>query len=165
MRKNTQLMLSEISSVLNIHFTRLRCNDSILIVSSTGKCHEGPKDNSDLPVINESCISLGHTAYESFSNHFHLYAGKIRRSEYQTLRKISISTGQNVYEKLLLTYPNCRFRLYVEINVNEGIVLRFHQIWPGELPFYSDSMIENSKLSKKFQIYLFASPGSSANRG
>lgn len=51
-----------------------------------------------------------------------------------------------------MTYPDGNFRLYVEINVKEGITLRFHQVWAGEKPIYSDEMIAESQSNREFQV-------------
>ena len=50
----------------------------------------------------------------------------------------------------------------VEVNVKEGITLRFHQVWVGEKPVYSDEMIAESQSGKKFQVFLFASASEAA---
>ena len=107
--------------------------------------------------IPDACIASGCTAYESFCNHFPLYTGKIKRSEFDMLKELALAVGQNFYEKLRMTYPDGNFRLYVEINRKEGITLRFHQVWVGEKPVYSDEMIAESQSNREFQVLLFAS--------
>ena len=61
-----------------------------------------------------------------------------------------------------MTYPDGNFRLYEEINVKEGIKLRFQQLWEGEKPVYSDEMIAESQSGKEFQVFVFASASEAA---
>ena len=65
---------------------------------------------------------------------------------------VCIASGCTAYE----SFCN-HFHLYVEINRKEGITLRFHQVWVGEKPVYSDEMIAESQSGKEFQVFLFAS--------
>ena len=69
------------------------------------------------------------------------------------LKELALAVGKNLYEKLSMTYPDGNFRLYVEINVKEGITLRFHQVWAGEKPIYSDEMIAESQSNREFQVH------------
>lgn len=157
MRNRIQDMLSEITGVLKLQFKVCSCGGSSLIVASTESDCTTNTVSDEIPVLDDACIASGRTAFESFTNHFHLYKGKIKASEYQTLKSLSISVGHNLYEKLLKNYPDREFRLYVEINSHEGIALRFHQVWPDESPVYCDRMIANCDTQKNFQIYLFSS--------
>lgn len=148
MRKEIQGMLRDLPSLLTMRFQQVRCKNAILI----------EPEKPDAPkMIPDACIASGCTAYESFCNHFHLYTGKIKRSEFDMLKELALAVGQNLYEKLRRTYPDGNFRLYVEINREEGVTLRFHQVWAGEKPVYSDEMITESQSSKEFQVLLFAS--------
>mgnify|MGYP000007840774 FL=1 len=153
MKKRIQLMLSEMSRVIDMQFECRRCNDSTLVIS-TERSALLPKIASSLPELDSTCVAMGHTAYEAFCNHYHLYMGKIKDSELMTIRQLSLAIGRSVYERLTLSYPNYKFRLYLEINKKEGIALRFHQVWENEMPIYDDATIAASKLSKEFQIYL-----------
>jgi hypothetical protein len=38
-----------------------------------------------------------------------------------------------------------RFIVYLELNVNDSTIIRFHQIWPGEPPYYNVPEINNKK--------------------
>lgn len=154
MRKEIQGMLHTLPTLLTMRFQQVRCKEFTLI-----RAAEADEPNTpDAPkVITDACIASGRTAYESFCNHFHLYTGKIKHSEFVLLKELALATGQNLYEKLCLTYPESNFRLYVEINRKEGITLRFHQVWADEKPVYSDEMIAESQSGKEFQVLLFAS--------
>lgn len=154
MRKEIQGMLCEMPSLLTMRFQQVRCKNAILIRAA----EKGELETAAAPkVIPDACIASGRTAYESFCNHFHLYAGKIKHSEFVLLKELALATGQNLYEKLRMTYPESNFCLYVEINAKEDIMLRFHQVWADEKPVYSDEMIAESQSSKGFQVFLFAS--------
>ena len=159
MRKEIQGMLRELPSLLTMRFQQVRCKDAILIRAA----EENELSMTGAPkVIPDACIASGCTAYESFCNHFHLYTGKIKHSELAMLKELALAVGKNLYEKLSMTYPDGNFRLYVEINVKEGITLRFHQVWVGEKPVYSDEMIAESQSGKDFQVFLFASASEAA---
>lgn len=154
MRKEIQGMLRDLPSLLTMRFQQVRCKDAILIRAA----EENELSMTGAPkVISDACIASGCTAYESFCNHFHLYTGKIKHSELAMLKELALAVGKNLYEKLRMTYPDGNFRLYVEINVKEGITLRFHQVWAGEKPVYSDEMIAESQSNREFQVLLFAS--------
>lgn len=154
MRKEIQGMLRDLPSLLTIGFQQVRCKDAILIRAAE---KDEPEVLGAPKVIPDVCIASGCTAYESFCNHFHLYTGKIKHSEFAMLKELALAVGKNLYEKLSMTYPDGNFRLYVEINVKEGITLRFHQVWAGEKPVYSDEMIAESQSNREFQVLLFAS--------
>lgn len=154
MRKEIQGMLRDLLSLLTMRFQQVRCKDAILIRAAE---KDEPEVLGAPKAIPDACIASGCTAYESFCNHFHLYTGKIKRSEFDMLKELALAVGQNLYEKLRMTYPDGNFRLYVEINVKEGITLRFHQVWAGEKPVYSAEMIAESQSNRKFQVLLFAS--------
>lgn len=156
MRNKIRDMLSEIACVMRIQFKEYSCGGFRLIVAEIDDDHTTDTTSDRIRVINDTCITSGRTAYEAFTNHFHLYRGKIKASEYQTLKDLSISIGRNMYEKLSANYPDCDFRLYVEINNHEGIALRFHQVWSNESPIYCDRVVADSEASKNFRIYLFS---------
>ena len=45
----------------------------------------------------------------------------------------------NLIEKLKMEFPNKKFYVYLDCNFREHIIIRFHQLWENELPYYNEN--------------------------
>lgn len=91
MRKEIQGMLRELPSLLTMRFQQVRCKNAILIRAAE---KDEPEVLGAPKAIPDACIASGCTAYESFCNHFHLYTGKIKHSEFAMLKELALAVGK-----------------------------------------------------------------------
>ena len=76
------------------------------------------------------------TQLEGYENHFHLF-GKIRK-RYQ--KKVEVVTNlilQNLIKELRQNFPNKKFRVYLDCDFSDHVIIRFHQYWEDEHPYYN----------------------------
>ena len=90
--------------------------------------------------ISEAGIAIGadigndKTRCEATNNHFHLF-NKIREVDQEIATEIGKTISQNLLRSLMQTFPHKRFIVFLEVNIKDSTIIRFHQIWSGELPY------------------------------
>ena len=50
--------------------------------------------------------------------------------------KVSQIITENLVKELKLQFPNKKFLVYLDCDFNEHTIIRFHQNWTNELPYY-----------------------------
>ena len=75
------------------------------------------------------------TQCEAFINHYHLF-DKVGKRNYKKVVEIGMAIANNLRDSLLRAFPNKFFVVYLEVNVNDSVMLRFHQIWEDEPPYF-----------------------------
>ena len=86
--------------------------------------------------INSLNLVKDKTQLEGYENHFHLF-GKIRK-RYQ--KKVEVVTNlilQNLINELRQNFPNKKFRVYLDCDFSDHVIIRFHQYWEDEHPYYN----------------------------
>ena len=91
------------------------------------------------------------TAFEAVENHVHLL-DRVRQKEYRTLEKIAPTLCTTLLASLKYQYPSRSFSAYVTITLHDSMILRFHQNWDGEPPYYDEN-------TRDTQTRLFAARG------
>ena len=91
------------------------------------------------------------TAFEAVENHIHILKD-IKKKEFDKLSSSAKVVGEVVFNKLQLTYPDKKFVVYVSLKLGDSMIVRFHQIWDGEEPYY-DVTSFNSNRQKMYCIY------------
>ena len=87
------------------------------------------------------------TGYEAVLNHVHLFSGPLPPEELAEVRALE------------QTFPGKRFAVFLTLNPEDGI-LRFHQLWPGEVPYYQVSgTVERDADALHTDIYAFYTGG------
>lgn len=76
------------------------------------------------------------TEYEAMNNHIH-FLGDITESEFSFLLTISKLLCQCIHANLKQEFPERRFAVYASVHLHDSFIIRFHQIWQGELLYYS----------------------------
>ena len=87
------------------------------------------------------------TAFEAVENHVHLL-DRVKLKEYKKLEKIA----PTLLASLKYQYPSRSFSAYVTITLHDSMILRFHQNWDGEPPYYDEN-------TRDTQTSLFAARG------
>lgn len=114
---------------------------------------DGP-DTSPLPLAVED-----RTGYEAVWNHVHLFSGPLPPEELAKVRTLALAAAQDLRHALEQTFPDKRFAVFLTLNPEDGI-LRFHQLWPGEVPYYQLSgTVERDADALHTDIYAFYTGG------
>ena len=75
------------------------------------------------------------TGYEALLNHVHLFSGPLPPEQLAEAREMALAAARNLRDTLARAFPEKRFAVFLTVNA-EDIILRFHQLWPGEMPYY-----------------------------
>lgn len=75
------------------------------------------------------------TQLEAYENHIHLF-GKVNKKHQKNALKISQMITNNLVRVLGLKFPNKKFLVYLDCDFDDHIIIRFHQIWENEFPYY-----------------------------
>ena len=114
---------------------------------------DGP-DTSPLPLAVED-----RTGYEAVLNHVHLFSGPFPPEELAEIRTRALAAARDLRHALEQTFPDKRFAVFLTLNPEDGI-LRFHQLWPGEVPYYQVSgTVERDADALHTDIYAFYTGG------
>lgn len=99
------------------------------------------------------------TGYEAVLNHVHLFSGPLPPEELAEVRPRALAAAQDLRHALAQTFPGKRFAVFLTLNPEDGI-LRFHQLWPGEVPYYQVSgTVERDADALHTDIYAFYTGG------
>lgn len=93
-------------------------------------------DTDDAPDSSPlSRIVEDRTGYEALLNHVHLFSGPLPPEQLAEAREMALAAARNLRDTLARAFPEKRFAVFLTVNA-EDIILRFHQLWPGEVPYY-----------------------------
>ena len=99
------------------------------------------------------------TGYEALLNHVHLFSGPIPPEGIAEAREMALAAAQKLRNTLERTFPGKRFAVFLTVNAEDGI-LRFHQLWPGEAPYYPvHGTMERDADADHTDIYAFYTGG------
>lgn len=99
------------------------------------------------------------TGYEALLNHVHLFSDPIPPEGIAEAREMALAAAQKLRNTLGRTFPGKRFAVFLTLNSEDGI-LRFHQLWPGEVPYYQVSgTVERDADALHTDIYAFYTGG------
>lgn len=90
------------------------------------------------------------TAFEAFENHVHLIPN-IQKVDFQTCSEIAKKIGRALLNNLHAWYPDKGFYVFVSFRNKDDMIIRFHQSWANEAPYFDPSDLINEK------VYMFAS--------
>ncbi|MBE6756388.1 MAG: hypothetical protein E7555_08025 [Ruminococcaceae bacterium] len=87
------------------------------------------------------------TEFEALENHVHLL-DKITKKEFENAEEISDILGKSLLNCLRAKYPDKHFFVYVSVDLKDSMIIRFHQEWENEEPYYNaeDDFGKNTKL-------------------
>ncbi len=91
------------------------------------------------------------TEFEAFQNHVHLF-DKITKAQLSLLIPAAKNLGQAILDSLQQKFPERQFMVFASLRIGDSMILRFHQVWPGEPPYCNVADFNDSK--EEF-IYLF----------
>lgn len=88
------------------------------------------------------------TQLEAYENHVHLF-GKLKKKHQKDALKVSQLITENLVKELNLRFPNKKFLVYLDCDFEEHTIIRFHQIWKNEIPYYN---INEFPTIKKYSV-------------
>ena len=88
------------------------------------------------------------TAFEAVENHVHLL-DHLKKQEFEALIPIAKTLCQTLANTLSKQYPNKKFLVYSSLTLKDSFILRFHQKWENEEPYYNPSDF-NTETEKMF---------------
>ena len=78
------------------------------------------------------------TQLEAYENHIHLF-GKVKKKYQKDAVKVAQLITNNLVKVLGMRFPNKQFIVYLDCDFEDHIIIRFHQIWKNEPPYYDVS--------------------------
>lgn len=102
---------------------------------------------ADNPINNIENVQ-DHTAFEAFENHVHLVTN-MRKDEFQKGSEIAKKIGRALLNNLHACYPEKNFFVFVSFREKDDMIIRFHQSWANEAPYFDPSDFVNEK------VYMF----------
>jgi len=93
------------------------------------------KDFSDVEV--ENC-----TECEAIENHVHLF-DEVGENNRKRVTTIGTAIAENLLKCLTKDFPGKKFIVFLDINVHDSVVIRFHQARENEPPYFNVIEWEN----------------------
>ncbi len=89
------------------------------------------------------------TQFEAIENHVHLL-NNVKKEDFSQCVQTGKILAQSVRNSLCFHYPRKQFIVYVSLRLNDSMILRFHQKWENEEPYYDpeDFNSEQEKVIK-----------------
>ena len=87
------------------------------------------------------------TQLEAYENHIHICGKVKKRAQHITITSAKLIT-KNLIENLKTSFPNKNFYVYLDCDFNDHIIVRFHQLWENEKPYYDVKDFPNIEVFK-----------------
>lgn len=84
------------------------------------------------------------TEFEALENHVHLFRN-VKKHEFDELVSLADRLGKVLLSALKHNFPNKYFYVYITIKVQGSFIIRFHQKWENEAPYYNVSDLDKGK--------------------
>ena len=92
-----------------------------------------------------------HTAFEAVQNHVHLIC-KVQKNEFQRSAEIAKKLGLALLNNLHAWYPNKSFYVFVSCRHRDSLIIRFHQKWKNEAPYFMpDEFVQEKEIVVMFE--------------
>ena len=83
------------------------------------------------------------TAFEALENHVHLL-DRVKASEFDSLVVIGNQLGKALLARLKFQFPEKSFFVFVSIHLGDSFIIRFHQKWENEAPYYIPEQFQSA---------------------
>lgn len=90
------------------------------------------------------CVS--NTQCEATENHVHLF-DRVNKQDREAALGVSLAIARNLKASLQRHFPERDFVVYLDLNYDDSVIVRFHQRWIQEPLYY-----EPSDLQKEYEI-------------
>ena len=78
------------------------------------------------------------TGFEAVANHVHL-ADNVKNDEFERWIRVGDVLGRLLADRLKGQFPQKKFVVFVTVSLHDSVIVRFHQKWAGEPPYYDVS--------------------------
>ncbi len=85
------------------------------------------------------------TGFEGFNTHTHL-TKKVKSERLIVLKETAIETAEILKKDLTCKYPQKNFIIYITITIGGSMIIRFHQQWDGEQPYYDEGCCDEDTM-------------------
>ena len=112
------------------------------------------RDGKKLILLDDDCdtedgidvfsVFNSRTEFEALNNHVHLF-NKVKIKDQRYVEDISTSIALNLKKSLMLQFPQNEFIVYLDMNFNDSVILRFHQIWENEDLYYDPRFLTDDE--------------------
>jgi hypothetical protein len=76
------------------------------------------------------------TAFEALENHVHL-VNNLKKEEFERLIPVAKIFAKILAHLLKQQFPDKNFYTYVSLHLKDSMIIRFHQKWENEEPYYN----------------------------
>jgi len=99
------------------------------------------KNGNDFVVLSDDYGDFNYeihdkTEFEAVNNHVHIL-NHISETELEEIKEIAMELCKGIQFTLQAKYPDKQFYVYATASKHDSFILRFHQQWENELPYYS----------------------------
>ena len=99
------------------------------------------KNGNDFVVLSDDYGDLNYeihdkTEFEAVNNHIHIL-DHISGAELEEIKEIAMELCKWIQFTLQAKYPDKQFYVYATASKQDSFILRFHQQWENECPYYS----------------------------
>lgn len=84
------------------------------------------------------------TAFEAIENHIHLL-DDLSKDEFKSIDAVAQAFITALHFNLKAWYPQRKFAVYATASLGDSFILRFHQLWEGEAPYYCPDDYDGSR--------------------
>lgn len=82
------------------------------------------------------------TEFEALENHIHLI-DNVKKDEFERLIPVAKTLGGTLLTCLKAQYPEKNFVVYVSLHLRDSMIIRFHQKWENEVPYYNPANFQS----------------------
>lgn len=79
------------------------------------------------------------TQFEATENHVHIM-DYIKRDQFDDVKTAAELIGKALINNLKSCYPDRNFAVFATVKLYGSFIVRFHQIWENELPYYNETL-------------------------
>lgn len=90
------------------------------------------------------------TMFEAVENHIHIL-DNVKKRDASILDKFGERIGGLLLDRLKFCFPQKKFYVFVTYEINDSLIIRFHQDRPGEEPYYDP--VDYSENGNRFSFY------------
>ena len=111
------------------------------------------EESDILPNPEERTIKgMDRTALEAVDNHIHIVDNP-KRKDFEKLCVAGEKLGKMMLAKLKYDFPDKKFCVFVTIEIDETMTIRFHQQWDGESYYFNPEDYKDKKVVKIMGFY------------
>lgn len=145
-KMNIYEKIANIIPIIYPRFNIVRNNKSeeLILLNTKGEYNINEDAADEDKELASSCCDIWHdnTQCEAVQNHFHLF-DKVGMKNANVVIGIGTAIAKNLLNELVKQFPTRKFVVYLEVNPVDSVIIRFHQVWDNEPPYFDLSQKYN----------------------